>query len=45
MPKKNFRKRSIDDDQDKDNNSADEEERRSVISFISSLFWLSGSKY
>ena len=40
MQKKNFRKRSIEDDQAKDNNnSEDEEERRLVlISFTSSLF-------
>lgn len=47
MQKKNFRKRSIEDDQAKDNNnSEDEEERRLVlISFTSSLFWLFCSNY
>lgn len=45
MQKKNFRKRSIEDDQAKDNNSEDEDERRLVISLTSCLFWLFCSNY
>lgn len=38
MQKKNFRKRSFEDDHPKDNNSDDDEERRQVISITSCLF-------